>query len=323
MHRFFEKKLVAISALLVFVLLLGTIGIFIHSSERVSTQKQSRKFGATYMTMNNPFYEIIDNEIRSEVEAEGDTLVTRDPALDVNKQIQQIRDFIKMRVHAIFLNPVEVDPLQPVLMEAKRAGIPVIVVDTPVSDSSLATCTVVSDNYSAGVLCARHLMKNRKSANIILLEHKGAQSAVDRIRGFEDTIKGHSTFRVVARGDCIGQLENAMPVMEKLLPQAPDADVVMALNDPSALGAMAALKDHNLLSKFLVYGVDGSPEAKAMIKEDNMAATAAQFPSKIGMIAVQQMYLIIKGQAHETSCSVPVNLVTRENVDSFGTDGWQ
>ena len=35
------------------------------------------------------------------------------------------------------------------------------------------------------------------------------------------------------------------------------------------------------------------------------------------------MYLIIKGQAHETSCSVPVNLVTRENVDSFGTDGWQ
>ncbi len=323
MHQFLGRKLVAVSVFVAFALLIGTTGIVIQNSERVSAQKQSRKFGATYMTMNNPFYEIIDNEIRSEVEAEGDTLVTRDPALDVKKQIQQIQEFIQMPVRAIFLNPVEVDSLQPVLMEARQAGIPVIVVDSPVSDSSLAACTVVSDNYGAGVLCAQYMMKSRKSANIILLEHKIAKSAVDRIRGFEDTIKGHNTYHIVARGDCVGQLENAMPVMEKLLQQAPEANVVMALNDPSALGAMAALKDHNLLPKFLVYGVDGSPEAKAMVKEGNMAATAAQFPSKIGKIAAEQMYHIVNGEAHETICSVPVQLISKENVDIFGTDGWQ
>lgn len=317
------KKLIALPLLLTCVLLIGVIGIFIHGSENVLKQKQSLKFGATYMTMNNPFYEVIDNDIRSEVEAQGDTLVTRDPALDVDKQIQQIREFIQMRVRAIFLNPVDVNRLHDVLMEARQAGIPVIVVDSPVSDQSLVACTVVSDNYGAGVLCAKHLMESLKKADIILLEHNSAQSAVDRIRGFEDTIKGHEAYHVVARGDCVGQLENAMPVMENLLKKAPHANVVMALNDPSALGAMAALEDHKLLSKVFVYGVDGSPEAKAMIKEGNMFATAAQFPSKIGKTAAEQMYRIINGKTHETNCVIPVQLVTKNNVDSFGLGGWQ
>lgn len=323
MHWILNKKLITIPVILICVLLIGIIGIFIHSSETVLTQKPSLKFGATYMTMNNPFYEIIDNEIRSEVEAQGDTLVTRDPALNVEKQIQQIREFIRMRVCAIFLNPVDDYRLHSVLIEAKQAGIPVIVVDSPVSDKGLVACTVVSDNYGAGVLCAKHLMKSLKQANIILLEHNSAQSAVDRIQGFEDTIKGHEAYRVVAQGDCMGQLENAMPVTENLLQKAPNANVVMALNDPSALGAMAALKDHKLLSKFFVFGVDGSPEAKAMIKEGNMFATTAQFPREIGKTAVEQMYHIINGKAYETNCIIPVQLVTKNNVDSFGLDGWQ
>lgn len=323
MLAFFKKKVnIMLLSIPLFLILLILI-LFLFVEFQIGAKKQRFKFGATYMTMNNPFYVMVDNEIRSEVEAEGDTLVTRDPALDVNKQIQQIDDFIQMRVRAIFLNPVEVDPLKPALYRAKQAGIPVIAVDSQISDDSLVSCTVVSDNYSAGVLCAKELMRVRKSANIVLLEHKNAQSAVDRIRGFTDTIQGHDSYRIVARGDCVGQLENAMPVTEKLLKEAPNADVIMALNDPSALGAVAALKDCGLLSQFLVYGVDGSPEAKAMIKEGIMEATAAQFPSKMGKTAAEQMYNIIKGKKHETVCTIPVQLATKANIDSFGISDWQ
>lgn len=56
----------------------------------------------------------------------------------------------------------------------------------------------------------------------------------------------------------------------------------MALNDPSALGAMAALQEHGLLENTAVYGVDGAPEAKSMIREGVMTATAAQSPIRIG-----------------------------------------
>ena len=49
--------------------------------------------------------------------------------------------------------------------------------------------TIVSDNYKAGVLCAKEMMKQKDHANIVLLTHNAARSAVDRINGFTDTIK--------------------------------------------------------------------------------------------------------------------------------------
>ena len=58
-----------------------------------------------------------------------------------------------------------------------------------------------------------------------------------------------------------------MPEMDKLLEQGIVPDAVMSLNDPSALGAMAALQEHGMLQDTAVYGVDGAPEAKSMISE--------------------------------------------------------
>lgn len=323
MRRIHPKRLYLISACLILVLLTFTINAFVRSNRQTVSTKQGQIFGATYMTMNNPFYEIIDDEIRAELAAKGDTLISRDPALDVQKQIEQINDFIKMHVHAIFLTPVDISRLHGVLLEARQAGIPVIAVDSQVSDKALVASTIASDNYAAGVLCAQHLLKTRAGGNILILEQASAQSAKDRIRGFEDTLQGHSGFHVVGRGDCMGQLEKAMPVMENLLKRAPQPDIVMALNDPSALGAMAALKDHGLLSKVLVYGVDGSPEAKAMIQEGNMTATAAQFPTEIGKAAAQQMYSIISRKPYNRTITIPVQLITQENVGNFNIDGWQ
>lgn len=96
---------------------------------RAGQERRPYKFGATYMTMNNPFYEIIDNEIRSMVESRGDMLITRDPALNVEKQIDQVREMVDRRVDGIFINPVDWKMISPALEEAFGAGIPIIVVE--------------------------------------------------------------------------------------------------------------------------------------------------------------------------------------------------
>ena len=53
------------------------------------------KFGAVYMTLNNPFYEIVDEEIRMEVSRRGDILISRDPALSVERQEEAVRELIE------------------------------------------------------------------------------------------------------------------------------------------------------------------------------------------------------------------------------------
>ncbi len=291
--------------------------------EQTSNQGRKHKFGATYMTMNNPFYEIIDDEIRSQLEARGDILITRDPALDVDKQIDQVREMIDRQVDGIFINPVDWKRIGSALKEAAEAGIPIIVVDSDVFETELAACTIVSNNYQAGVQCARHLLQHKDGGNILLLTHSAAKSGLDRIQGFSDTIKGYDKFHILSEGDCLGQLERAMPVTEELLNQYPEADIIMCLNDVAAMGAMAALKDAGLEGQITVYGVDGSPDGKSMIEAGYMEATAAQFPREIGREAASAIYRILEGEPVESSIQIRTELITAENLEIYGSDGWQ
>lgn len=293
------------------------------TAETQQPQKKALKFGATYMTMNNPFFIALNDGIKSIVEANGDSLVTLDPALDQNKQISQIEDLIAQKVDAIFLNPVDWKGVKPALDAAKKAGIPIINVDAPVFDEDLVDCIVASDNYNAGVLVAQDVMSKLKSANVVLLEHPTAKSAIDRTKSFEDTVKDKPEYKIVAKQSSNGQLEQAMPVMENIIQAQKKIDVVMGLNDPTALGALAALQAANRDKDVLIYGVDGAPDAKKMVKEGKMTGTAAQSPKGIGKTAAETIYKILNGEKIEKKIFVPVTLITKENVDQFGVDGWQ
>ena len=293
----------------------------IDSSAR-QTGKQ-RTFGATNMTMNNPYFQVLDTQIRGHLELHGDVLLTRDAAMDQERQNQEIQELVDAGVCAIFMTPVEWDTSKEGLQIAAAAGVPVIVVDAPVQATELVACSVLSDNYQAGVLCAQHLLSVRDSAKILLLEHITARSGADRIQGFKDTIAEHEGFEILGSGESDGQIENAMPVMEQLLQEYPDADVLMALNDPSAFGGLAAIQGANLNDRFLVYSVDGSPEGKGMVSSGFLTATCAQFPSKVAEEAVSQAYAAINGGCEYKEVIVPVELLTEENVDQYGINGWQ
>lgn len=280
-------------------------------------------FGATYMTMNNPYYSMLDSRLRAVLEEHGDVLLTRDAAMNQKRQNEEVQDLIDAGAEVIFITPVEWDTVDAAIEAAARAGVPVIVVDAPVKDDRLVTCTVVSDNYQAGVLCAQHLLKERTSASVILLEHVSARSGTQRIQGFIDTLEGHEGFEIVGRGESDGQIENAMPVMMKLLEKHPEADTVMALNDPSAFGALAAIEGSGRLDSFLVYSVDGSPEAKTLINDGLMTATCAQFPYEAVRAAADNAYRVLEGEPVEKEVVVPVKLITAENVSEFDLTGWQ
>lgn len=325
MNRSYKKVIILVSLILAIVfILISTNMLGISGGDYSARQIESRKkFGATYMTTNSRFFEIINDEIRSVLESNGDILITRDAALDKDKQIEQIYELINLKVKAIFINPVDWKEIKPALMAAKKAGIPVIVVDTPVYDNELVSCTVISDNYDAGVQCAKYLMKVKEKAKILLVEHAEAKSAIDRIKGFVDTISTNKSYKIIAEGDSKGQLEQAMPVVDNLIKANRGVDVIMALNDPSALGALAALKGNGLLGKVMVFGVDGSPEAKTMINNGFMTATSAQSPNRMGRIAAEKAYDILNGKKVEREVIVPITLITKENGLGYEISGWK
>lgn len=313
-----QKKIIYIFIMIACIFVCG-----IYQTYLTPHNSKSRQFGVTYMTMNNPFYEVINNELKKEIEANGDKLITYDPALDIEKQNKQIYSFIDQKVDGIFVNPIDSQKIKPALQAAKKANIPIMIIDAPANDSELATSTIVSNNYDAGVQCALDMMKRKKTANIILLKHTSARSAKERIDGFLDTIEGHKDYKIINQGECEGQLEIAMPIMQKMLIETKDVNVVMALNDPSALGALAAL-EANHRSDVIVYGVDGTPDVKSLIKKnDSIAGTVAQSPIQIGKSAAKMMYSYLAGDEIESEKIIPVSLINRSNIDEYNEVGWQ
>ena len=317
MYRLIMGLLTATAAMMI------AVYIALRPDVSANQKEGSRLIGASYMTMNNEFYEILNEQISHRVEAEGDRLILRNPALSVTRQVEQIGKMLDEGISVLILTPVDSDGLTDILKKARQQGVKIIVVDSNVSDEQLVDCTIVSDNYRAGCLLGDYLVQNKENSKVVILTHEAATSGRERVQGFLDTIGGHEGIEVVEKVPCEGQLEIAMPQMEKLIEQGKEFDSVFCLNDPSSLGAAAALETKGLLDKVDIYGIDASPDAKQLIYEGKMRASVAQFPSRIGEEAANAIYDLLEGREVETYISVPVELVTKENVEYYNVDRWQ
>ena len=284
------------------------------------------KIGVTYMTMNNDFYKTLNAELEKKTNQQGSRLYVRDPELDEGKQSQQIDFFVREKVDVIVINPVKSNSPSIIssLQKAKKAGIKIIVVDAPVSKEVAVDTTIVSDNYQAGVLIAKDMMKRLPAANILLLEHRNAVSAMDRIRGFVETIKNQPQYKIISQKETLGQTEEAMPQVKSALDEGMDFNVVMALNDRAAIGALAAIKNNGLNRKLSIYGVDGSPDIKNFLATTNdIEGTVAQSPIQMGRKVAQVIELMQEGKSYDSQYLIPVHLVNRDNISQYTVTGWQ
>lgn len=275
-----------------------------------------RKFAASLMTMNNPFFVELNDGLKAAVQARGDTLLTLDARHDSAKQRNDLSDAILQRVAAVFLNPVDWEGVRGSLVEAKRAGVPVIVVDTAVSDVDLVLAQVESDNVAAGRLAAEALGRVKPSAKVVILHHSTAKACIDRVAGFRDGMTKFPGMTVLDTQEGKGTTEGARPAMLDLLGRFAALDAVFAINDPEALGAASALEGTPGWAKrgVSVVTVDGSAEGIAAVKAGRLLATVAQDPTLIGKTAAGLAYDHFDGKPVTKDVKLPVKTITRETA---------
>lgn len=290
----------------------------------ISASAEGLKIGYTCMDGTNPFFVTIENRMRELVEEKGDQLISVDPANDVTLQITQVEDLIVQGIDAMFMNPAEAEGILPALDALKAEEIPIIGFDTEVADMSYLVTYAGSDNYNAGKVCGEDLVKKcPDGGKIIVLDSPTMNSVTDRTNGFLDAIDGKG-FEIVAQQDAKGNLEVSMGIAEDLLQANGDVVAIFGGNDPTALGALAAANAAGL-KDVMIYGVDGSPDVKAELAsgESLMEGTGAQSPVTIAETAVDLLYRYLDGEELEERYPVETFLITADNVEEYGTDGWQ
>ena len=150
-------------------------------------QKDTYKVGFAQTESNNPWRIAQTNSMQATAKELGHQLVYTDAAGSAAKQVADVNSMIAQGVDLIFLAPREEKPLIPAVMAAKKAGIPVILLDRNV-DQSLAKAGedyvtfIGSDFIEEGRRMAEWLIKNNNGkTKIIELEGTtGSSPANDR-----------------------------------------------------------------------------------------------------------------------------------------------
>lgn len=292
------------------------------SDSEDSNKDYEYTIGYAPTTMNNAFWLAVLDGVKEEAEANGVKIVTIDPQNDQSKMNDQIGDLLASKIDVLLVAPVDSTGIKPALEACKNENIPVINFDTPVTDKDLVKSIISSDNYNAGVVVANDMMsKLDKGSKVAILHSPAGQACIDRADGFYDTIGDY--FEVVTELDGKGDTGVTLPLAEDILQGTPDLKAFFAVNDPSAIGCIQALKAHPECEGVLVYGVDGNPDAKTLIKEGTMTGTGAQSPQTIGKLSLEAALKVLKGEEVDKEILVDTFIINKDNVDKYGLDGWQ
>jgi ABC-type sugar transport system substrate-binding protein len=197
------------------------------------------------------------------------TLIYSDAQQKQENQIKALRSFIARKVNCIVFTALVETGYGPVLQEAAKAKIPVIMIDRDVqaSDRALRMTIMGSDfvkeGEKAGNWLADYLQKQgmgSKDINIVELQGTtGSAPAIDRKTGFANIMKTHANWHLTRSQTGNFTTSEGKAVMEAFLKADKDIQVLYAHNDGMALGAIQAIKEAGLQpgKDIIVIGVDG------------------------------------------------------------------
>ena len=273
-------------------------------------------------TLSNPYFVSMENDAKKEA-AKDDVSLTVAAGKsdgDTQTQISAIDNAISRGDKGILIT-INGNAVNTELEKAKKAGIYVIALDTAPTPPSVADITYATDNEQAGKLIGQYAAAKLAGAKadiamLDLFNNQVVSVDTSRDHGFLEgmgidpgskTENGHEAksgrytggkggdYTVACHQPTTGAIPGGKTAMENCLSRDPNINVVYTINEPSADGAIQALKAASK-SDVLVVTIDGSCQyINGLLKDGTIAADSAQYPGKMAQLGVQTVAKVAKG----------------------------
>lgn len=275
--------------------------------------------GATCLTTNNPFFITIKDAMEEEAAKHGYTVEYLSGDEDSEKQHNQIKDFIVKGVDAIAINPCNSMAIGSAIKEANAAGIPVFTFDMRCSDpEAKVVAHVGTNNFQGGELAGEAMAEalGEAGGKVVVLDFKDAESCQQRVAGFKKYLADHpeANIEIVSELPGNGNQSDGFAAAEDALQAHPDLAGFFAINDPSGLGAVAALEKAQKTDQVKIVAFDGQLIGKKAIKEGKIYADPIQFPDKIGREIVKAIAAHFRGDAVEADMMIDSAIYRKEDA---------
>ncbi|WP_318914119.1 ABC transporter substrate-binding protein [Shinella zoogloeoides] len=276
---------------------------------------------------SDPFFLAMEKGARAAADKLGVELVWQGSASEYSPQSQMpfVDAALADDIDALILVPTDPDSLQPAVVRAEAAGIPVITVDTTVTDQAYLTSHITGDNVDGGRQAARTLAGQigGEGKVFIMSGSPGATTNTLREQGFREELAANfPKIEIVGREYANSQPATATSAVNTVLLNHPDLAGIFAIDGTSGTGTIAALRNSNAVGKVKLVGYDAYKAQVDALQEGVFTALVAQQPAKEAELALEYAKAKVTGEGAdkiEKSVVIPNVVMTRENFAETGS----
>jgi ribose transport system substrate-binding protein len=242
---------------------------------------------------------------------------------DREQQIQVVEGFLSQGIQGIVLAPLDSRALVRPVEEARRAGVPTVIIDSGL-ESDVMVSFVATDNRKGGRLAADRLgeVLGGRGEVLLLRYAEGSASTAERELGFLEQLRSkYPAIQVVSAEQYAGPTrETAKRASENLLNRYGNVlRGIFTPNESATIGMLLALQDIERAGKIKFIGFDASAILIDAIRRGQLDGTVVQNPMRMGYLGVKTMVDHLRGRPVERRIDTGVMLVTAENLDSAAT----
>ena len=239
---------------------------------------------------------------------------------DREQQIQVVEGFSSQGVNGIVLAPLDNRALVRPVEEAKRAGVPTVIIDSALESNQIASF-VATDNRKGGRLAGERIgqLLNGKGKVLLLRYQEGSASTQDREDGFVEELKAkYPGIELISSDQYAGATrDTAKRASENLLNRYGDeVQGIFTPNESSTAGMLLALQDIGKAGKVTFIGFDTSETFTEAMRKKQLHGIVVQNPFNMGYLGVRTMVEHLQGKGIEKRIDTGVTMVTLDNLET-------
>jgi ribose transport system substrate-binding protein len=239
---------------------------------------------------------------------------------DREQQIQVVEGFAAQGVNGIVLAPLDDRALVRPVSDAKRAGVPTVIIDSGLQSPDIVSF-VATDNRKGGSLAADRMgqLLNGKGKVLVLRYAEGSASTSEREAGFIDQIKAKFPgIELISTDQYAGATrDTAKRASENLLNRFGDqVQGIFTPNESSTAGMLLALQDIGKAGKVSFVGFDASQTFIDALNANQLHGIVVQNPFNMGYLGVKTMVDSLQGRPVQQKIDTGVMLVTKDNMST-------
>ena len=245
------------------------------------------------------FWQAVKKGAEQEAAKEGATITFEGPATEkeVEAQITMLTNALAKKPAAIGFAALDSKAAEPLLQQAKSAGIPVVAFDSGV-DSSVPVTTASTDNKKAAAEAAKHMSEllGGKGKVALVVHDQTSRSGIDRRDGFLEWMKANApgiTVLPPQYGD--GDQAKSADITKSIIQSNPDIAGIYGSNEGSAIGVVKGVQELGKTG-IKVVGFDSGKAQIDAINSGLEAGAITQNPIGIGEELVKAAMKAIKGE---------------------------